>query len=134
MADQDLLDRPATDAPAGRALPANLEAEAAFLGAVLIDNRLMEELAVPLRPEHFFEPVHQRFRHAIEKLLGVSRQRFDVAALPLGVERVEGEAAFARSRWSGHHDEAPSWEVDRDPLQVVLTSVDDAEDGICHES
>jgi len=60
MADQDLLDRPATDAPAGRALPANLEAEAAFLGAVLIDNRLLEELAVALRPEHFFEPLHAR--------------------------------------------------------------------------
>lgn len=60
MADQDLLDRPATDAPAGRALPANLEAEAAFLGAVLIDNRLIEELAIALRPEHFFEPLHAR--------------------------------------------------------------------------
>ena len=32
MPDQDLLDRPAADAPAGRSLPANLEAEAAFLG------------------------------------------------------------------------------------------------------
>src|SRR6187200_571706 len=60
MPDQDVLDRPATDAPAGRALPANLEAEAAFLGAVLIDNRLLEELAVPLRPDHFFEPLHTR--------------------------------------------------------------------------
>lgn len=41
-------------------LPANLEAEAAFLGAVLIDNRVIEELSVPIRAEHFFEPVHQR--------------------------------------------------------------------------
>lgn len=41
-------------------LPANLEAEAAFLGAVLIDNRVIEELAVPIRAEHFFEPLHQR--------------------------------------------------------------------------
>src|SRR6478736_3605108 len=65
MPDQDLLDRPATDAPAGRALPANLEAEAAFLGAVLIDNRLLEELTVPLRPEHFFEPLHARIHERI---------------------------------------------------------------------
>jgi replicative DNA helicase len=49
----------ATEAP-GRALPANLAAEAAFLGAVLIDNRVLEELRVPLRPEHFFAPVHTR--------------------------------------------------------------------------
>ena len=41
-------------------LPANLEAEAAFLGAVLIDNRVIEELTVPIRADHFFEPLHQR--------------------------------------------------------------------------
>jgi len=41
-------------------LPANLEAEAAFLGAVLIDNRVIEELTVPIRAEHFFEPLHSR--------------------------------------------------------------------------
>lgn len=69
MADQDLLDRPATDTPAGRALPANLEAEAAFLGAALIDNRLLEELAVPLRPEHFFEPLHARILERVLVLL-----------------------------------------------------------------
>lgn len=69
MADQDLLDRPAADAPAGRALPSNLEAEAAFLGAVLIDNRLLEELAVPLRPEHFFEPLHARIFERVLTLL-----------------------------------------------------------------
>src|SRR6478609_10942023 len=69
MADQDLLERPAADAPAGRALPANLAAEALFLGAVLIDNRLMEELAVPLRPEHFFEPLHARIFERIMVLL-----------------------------------------------------------------
>jgi replicative DNA helicase len=69
MADQDVLDRPAADAPTGRALPANLEAEAAFLGAVLIDNRLLEELAVPLRPEHLFEPLHARIFERVLVLL-----------------------------------------------------------------
>jgi replicative DNA helicase len=44
----------------GRALPANLDAEAAFLGAVLIDNRVLEDLPTALRPEHFFEPLHGR--------------------------------------------------------------------------
>ncbi len=64
MPNDDLLLRPespaAADAAAGRALPANTEAEAAFLGAVLIDNRVLEELPVHLRPEHFFEPLHGR--------------------------------------------------------------------------
>ncbi|USA39535.1 replicative DNA helicase [Pelagerythrobacter marinus] len=69
MADQDLLIRPETDAAPGRALPANIEAEAAFLGAVLIDNRVIEELPVAVRPEHFFEPVHQRVYERILTLL-----------------------------------------------------------------
>ncbi len=59
----DLLDRlvaPSDAATPARALPANLEAEAAFLGAVLIDNKVLEELPFPLSAEHFFEPVHQR--------------------------------------------------------------------------
>jgi replicative DNA helicase len=41
-------------------LPRNIEAEAAFLGAILIDNRVVEDLPVQLRPEHFFEPLHGR--------------------------------------------------------------------------
>ena len=45
---------------AAKALPANIEAEAAFLGACLIDNRVLEDLPVPLTPEHFFEPLHGR--------------------------------------------------------------------------
>ena len=38
-----------------RKLPSNLEAEAAFLGAVLIDNRVIEELQTPIRPDHFLK-------------------------------------------------------------------------------
>jgi len=52
-----------------RSLPANIEAEAAFLGAVLIDNRILEELSKPLAPEHFFEPVHGRIYDRIRQLL-----------------------------------------------------------------
>jgi replicative DNA helicase len=62
-------DRPASEASAGRALPANLEAEAAFLGAVLIDNRLLEDLIVPIRAEHFFEPLHARIFERIALLI-----------------------------------------------------------------
>ena len=69
MAEQDLLTRPETDTAQGRTLPANIEAEAAFLGAVLIDNRVIEELPVAVRPEHFFEPVHQRIYERVLTLL-----------------------------------------------------------------
>lgn len=67
MSEADLIARP--DETAARALPANVEAEAAFLGAVLIDNRVIEELVTPLRPEHFFEPVHERIYGRILQLL-----------------------------------------------------------------
>ncbi|MBA4161009.1 MAG: replicative DNA helicase [Novosphingobium sp.] len=67
MAEPILLTRP--DEAAARALPSNVEAEAAFLGAVLIDNRVIEELVTPLRPDHFFEPIHARIYERIGQLL-----------------------------------------------------------------
>ncbi len=73
MPDEDLLIRTTTgdshSAPQGRTLPANLEAEAAFLGAVLIDNRVLEELPVELRPGHFFAPIHGRIFDRIVTLV-----------------------------------------------------------------
>jgi replicative DNA helicase len=62
-----VLDRPAPVAV--RSLPANIEAEAAFLGAVLIDNRVIEELPVELAPTHFFEPCHARIYERLKQLL-----------------------------------------------------------------
>ena len=53
----------------GNMLPANIEAEAAFLGACLIDNRVLEDLPVPITPEHFYEPLHGRI---FAKLLDVT--------------------------------------------------------------
>jgi len=67
MTTETFLLRP--DEPLVRALPANVEAEAAFLGAVLIDNRVIEELPVQLAPAHFFEPVHARIYERILQLL-----------------------------------------------------------------
>ena len=67
MPESALLLRPAE--PAIRSLPANIEAEAAFLGAALIDNRVLEELPVALHHSHFFEPVHARIFERIVQLL-----------------------------------------------------------------
>ena len=48
MAEPEKLQIIADDADNARKLPSNLEAEAAFLGAVLIDNRVIEELQTPI--------------------------------------------------------------------------------------
>ncbi len=61
-----LVDSPSGEPPS---LPHNIEAEAALLGAMMIDNRLVEDVQIKLRSEHFFEPLHGRVYDAILKLV-----------------------------------------------------------------
>jgi replicative DNA helicase len=61
-----LADAPA---PEAQSLPQNVEAEAALLGALMIDNRLAEDIQLKLRPDHFFEPLHGRIYESILKLV-----------------------------------------------------------------
>ena len=65
MATQIRVLQPAGDAPE---LPHNLAAEAALLGALMIDNRLVEDVQLKLRAEHFYEPLHGRIYDQILKL------------------------------------------------------------------
>jgi replicative DNA helicase len=57
-----------SEPPATPSLPQNIEAEAALLGALMIDNRLVEDVQLKLKPDHFFEPLHGRIYDAILKL------------------------------------------------------------------
>ena len=50
-------------------LPHNVEAEAALLGALMIDNRLVEDVQLKLRADHFHEPVHGRIYEALLRLV-----------------------------------------------------------------
>lgn len=52
-----------------RVSPHNMEAEQALLGAILEDNRVLEEVSDFLRANHFYVPVHQRLYDAILKLI-----------------------------------------------------------------
>ncbi len=56
------------DSAAPTALPQNVEAEAALLGALMIDNRLVEDVQTRLKPHHFFEPLHGRIYEAILRM------------------------------------------------------------------
>ena len=76
------------------------------------------------------EPVYERFRHPIEKLLGICRKRFDVPALALGVDRIEGQRALARTGRTCDHGQRAVRQLDVDALEVVLPGVHDADDGI----
>lgn len=41
-------------------LPYNIDLERGFLGVLLMRNSIYQRVGVALRPEHFYEPVHQR--------------------------------------------------------------------------
>ncbi|GAA0728510.1 replicative DNA helicase [Sphingomonas japonica] len=59
-------------------LPQNIEAEAALLGAMMIDNRVADDVIDSLKAEHFHEPVHARIFDAIVRL-----RREDLIASPV---------------------------------------------------
>ena len=57
-----------TEPPATPTLPQNIEAEAALLGALMIDNRLVEDVQLKLKAHHFFEPLHGRIYESILRM------------------------------------------------------------------
>lgn len=57
--------------PAAASVPHSVPAEQALLGAVMVDNRLYDELGGQLRPEHFYVPLHAAIFESIERLINV---------------------------------------------------------------
>src|SRR6476469_6423968 len=66
-----------------QSLPHNVEAEAALLCALMIDNRLAEDIQLKLRPEHFYEPLHGRIYEQILRLLDKNMIASPVTLRPL---------------------------------------------------
>jgi replicative DNA helicase len=48
-----------------RHVPYDIEVEQAVLGAILVDNRVLEAASALLKPEHFYDPLHQRLYEAM---------------------------------------------------------------------
>jgi replicative DNA helicase len=87
-------------------LPQNVEAEAALLGALMIDNRLVEDIQLKLKAHHFFEPLHGRIYEAILKLTDSNRVANPVTLRPLfesddSIKEVGGPAYLAQLTGSG---------------------------------
>lgn len=61
---------------------ANEEAEAALLGALMLDNRAVDRVADRLLPEHFHEPAHGRIYSAILRECGLGRTANPVTLRP----------------------------------------------------
>jgi len=91
---------------ATQTLPQNVEAEAALLGALMVDNRLVEDIQLKLKPHHFFEPLHGRIYEAILKLTDSNRIANPVTLRPLfeadeSIKEVGGPAYLAQLTGSG---------------------------------
>jgi replicative DNA helicase len=77
------------DAP--RQLPYDVDVEQALIGAILVDNYALERVASLLKPEHFYDPLHQRLYEAIDRMWSRGH-----AATPLTLKAMLGEdAGFA---------------------------------------
>ena len=63
--------------------------------------------------------VDVRLLHHRQELPCVGRQRLHVAALPFGVDRIEGERGLARAGKTREYDELVSWQAQVDIAQVV---------------
>jgi replicative DNA helicase len=87
-------------------LPHNIEAEAALLGALMIDNRLVEDVQLKLKAEHFFEPIHGRVFDAILKLVDRNMVANPVTLKPMfdgdeAMKELGGPAYLAQLTGSG---------------------------------
>ncbi len=80
LASLTLVEPPQGGAPV---LPHNVEAEAALLGALMIDNRLIEDIALKLRADHFYEPLHGRIFEQIRRLIDKNMLATPVTLRPI---------------------------------------------------
>ncbi len=92
--------------PGTPSLPQNIEAEAALLGALMIDNRLVEDVQLKLRAEHFYEPLHGRIYEAVLRMTDANRVANPVTLRPLfesdeSIKEVGGPAYLAQLTGSG---------------------------------
>ena len=71
--------------------------------------------------------------HHFEELTRIGGQAFDIAALPFGIDRVEGQARLARPGKPGDDDQAVARQIDIDALEIVFTRAADRDFGECHE-
>jgi replicative DNA helicase len=64
----------ASDSLPFRAVPHNLEAEQALLGAILINNEAHDRVSSFLEAGHFYDPLHQQIYETAATLIGAGKQ------------------------------------------------------------
>lgn len=79
-----------------RELPANLEAEQALLGALLLNNAALDVIRVPLSPAHFSEPLHGNIFEAVTTLAKAGRTATPVTVKALVPETPIGDKTVSQ--------------------------------------
>src|SRR5207237_352942 len=67
------------------------------------------------------DKIDVRLLHLVEELARVSRERLDIFALALGVNRVEGKRRFPRTAQASDDHQFVARDFEREVLEVVLT-------------
>ena len=106
MAEPLRIVEPAPPGDPPPSLPHNIEAEAALLGALMIDNRLAEDVQLKLRPDHFFEPLHGRIYESILRMIDRNMVASPVTLRPMfdgdeAMKSLGGPAYLAQLTGSG---------------------------------
>ena len=78
-----------------------------------------------------FNRIDIGFPHLLQKLTGVGRQGFDVPALSLRVDGVEGERRFAGTAQASDDNQLVAGDLDVDVLEIVFARALD-DDGVSH--
>ncbi|MCY1339899.1 hypothetical protein D9M69_257990 [compost metagenome] len=78
------------------------------------------------RRRHAVDALDLRAIHPVQELARVGAEGLDVAALALGIERVEYQAGLARAGRPGHHGHLAGAQVEVDILEVVLAGAANA--------
>src|SRR5581483_3947099 len=63
--------------------------------------------------------VRIRLLYSLQELPCICRERFNIAALALGIDSVEGKGRLARPRNPGHHRQSVMGNLEVDVLQIV---------------
>ncbi len=77
------------------------------------------------------DQIHIRLVHLPEKLADIGRKRLDIAAAPLGIDRVEGQRGLAGARQPRKDAQRVAWDLNINIFQIVFSCAFH-EDGITH--
>lgn len=74
-----------------REVPANVQAEQMLLGAIMINNEVLNKVSEFLLPEHFYEPIHQKIYQSIQSIIdkGISASPVSLKSMLSNDEQFE---------------------------------------------